>query len=271
MLTILNAHCEVVFVDRFHRLDWSLQVPRIRAAAARYNSARLACDVTGVGDPIYELLRKAGCAITPYPFTQKSKSDLVENLALMIEQRTLVLPRAELWPEGVEELESYEFCVTDAGKHAHERAERAARRLRDGAGVGGLAGAAGAQRHLQAVWQGSVLRRWFHRRGRRGREGRERLRPNPNTSWNDLDGFARPSVHVRVAAMVRRATRNLKKFNQDPLGNCRVARHRVHARTGDHWPQHAPSNGRDPLPNGARSTAKPPIPARTRSTTLPVA
>jgi hypothetical protein len=115
VLVIVNAEREVVFVDRFHRLDWALQASRIQGATERYNRARIACDVTGVGDPIYEQLRREGCAISPYPFTAKSKSALVENLVLMLEQRRLVLPRAELWPEGIDELESFEYSVTDSG------------------------------------------------------------------------------------------------------------------------------------------------------------
>jgi hypothetical protein len=71
--------------------------------------------VTGVGDPIYEALRKEGCRVEPYPFTSKSKSSLVENLSMMLEERRIVLPRVEIWPEGIDELESYEFSVSDAG------------------------------------------------------------------------------------------------------------------------------------------------------------
>ncbi len=115
VLTIINAQREVVFVDRFHRLDWGLQVARIRAALQRYNGARATCDVTGVGDPIYEQLRRDGCAISPYPFSAKSKAALIENLSLMLEQRTLVLPRPEICPELVDELESFEYSVTESG------------------------------------------------------------------------------------------------------------------------------------------------------------
>ena len=37
------------------------------------------------------------------------------NLALMIERGDIVLPRAELWPEGIDELEAFEYSVTEAG------------------------------------------------------------------------------------------------------------------------------------------------------------
>jgi hypothetical protein len=115
VLAILNAQREVVFFDRFHRLDWGLQVARIRAALQRYNGARATCDVTGVGDPVYEQLRRDGCAISPYPFTAKSKSALIENLSLMLEQRLIVLPKPEICPELIDELESYEFSTTESG------------------------------------------------------------------------------------------------------------------------------------------------------------
>jgi hypothetical protein len=115
VLTLMNSRREVVFVDRFHRVDWSVQIQRLKAALKRFGEARVACDVTGVGDPIYEALRKEGCRVEPYPFTARSKAALVENLTLMLEERRLVLPRVELWPEGIEELEGFEYSVSEAG------------------------------------------------------------------------------------------------------------------------------------------------------------
>ena len=115
VLVILNRAREVVFVDRFHRLDWALQVARIKGACDRYNKARILCDTTGVGEPVYESMRIAGCRVSPYPFTARSKADLIRNLALQIEQQKIVLPKPDLWPEGIEELEAFEYSVTDSG------------------------------------------------------------------------------------------------------------------------------------------------------------
>ncbi len=115
VLVIMNERREVVFVDRFNRLDWNLQVHRIRAACERFGDPVMFCDTTGVGEPVYEALRHAGCNARPYPFTSKSKSALVDNLALMLEQRLLTLPSVDLWPEGIEELEAFEFSVSESG------------------------------------------------------------------------------------------------------------------------------------------------------------
>ena len=115
VLVMIKREREVVFVERFHRLDWAIQMARIEAATKRYRRARVLCDTTGAGEPIYESLRRSGCSVDPYPFTMKSKSALVDNLVLMLEQKLIKLPKPELWPEGIDELESFEFSVTDAG------------------------------------------------------------------------------------------------------------------------------------------------------------
>jgi hypothetical protein len=72
-------------------------------------------DSTGVGEPIYEALRRAGAPAEPYPFTRASKAALIDNLSLMFEKRTITLPRPELWPDGIDELEGFEYSVTDNG------------------------------------------------------------------------------------------------------------------------------------------------------------
>ena len=115
VLTIMNQRREVVFMDRFHRLDWIVQITRIKAALERYHYCQVLVDSTGAGEPIYEQLLRAGIHARPYAFTAASKSDLVNNLALALEQGRITLPRAELAPELVDELESFEFSVTEAG------------------------------------------------------------------------------------------------------------------------------------------------------------
>ena len=92
-----------------------MQVTRIKALSDRFNRAIILCDSTGAGEPTLENLRAAGCRAEPYPFTQKSKADLVNNLVLMFEQRQLVLPRADLCPELIDELEAFEYSVSENG------------------------------------------------------------------------------------------------------------------------------------------------------------
>lgn len=115
VFVILDKEGRVVAFDRFNRLDWSIQVQRIQALAERYNNVEIHIDSTGAGEPIYEALKKDGCQVRAYTFTQKSKAALVDHLAIKLEKRELVLPKPELVPELVEELEAFEYSVSDQG------------------------------------------------------------------------------------------------------------------------------------------------------------
>lgn len=115
VLVIMNENREVVFVDRFHRLDWNLQVSRIKAAAERYGCVLINVDSTGVGEPVYESLITEGCYAEAYPFTTKSKAALINNLSILFEKEMITLPKPNLWPVGIEELESFQYSVTESG------------------------------------------------------------------------------------------------------------------------------------------------------------
>jgi len=116
VLCVIDAQeRRVVHVDRYHRVDWETQIQRVHAVLERYNWAEAWTDTTGVGEPIHESLVRAGCRVSAYPFTQKSKAALVDNLSILLERRQITLPRPELWPEGIDELEAFQYAVTDAG------------------------------------------------------------------------------------------------------------------------------------------------------------
>ncbi len=115
VLVIMDRDMKVVHVDRFNRLDWGIQVERVKAATDRYNHARVNVDTTGAGEPVYENLRRAGIHCDAYPLTARSKAALIDNLAIRFERKLLTLPRPQLWPEGIDEIEAFEFSVTEAG------------------------------------------------------------------------------------------------------------------------------------------------------------
>ena len=115
VLVILDKDRNVVFVDRFQRVDWVVQVNRIVAATQRYNDCSVYTDTTGKGEPVYEALRRAGCRAKPYLFTQRSKAALIDNLSILFEKKKMRLPRYELWPEGIDELEAFQYSVSNSG------------------------------------------------------------------------------------------------------------------------------------------------------------
>ena len=92
-----------------------MQIQRIKAAVERYNDAWTLVDSTGAGEPVFEALCAAGVRAEGYAFTSASKNALVNNLALRFERREIILPRYELCPTLVDELEGFEYSVTDSG------------------------------------------------------------------------------------------------------------------------------------------------------------
>jgi hypothetical protein len=115
VLVILDSKRRVVHWERWTRLDWALQVSRLAEALERYGRPLCYVDSTGAGEPVLERLLEAGVRAEAYQFTQASKAKLVNNLAIMLERGELELPRPEVWPELVDELEAFQYTITDSG------------------------------------------------------------------------------------------------------------------------------------------------------------
>jgi hypothetical protein len=105
---------QVVALDRFNKAEWPLQKARIYAMAQQWHAA-LWLDSTGVGDPIYDDLRRFGLAIQPYKFTSATKTDLIENAVLLVEQQQVTYPDCTETRVLLSELEAYEYKKTAFG------------------------------------------------------------------------------------------------------------------------------------------------------------
>ena len=98
--------------DRYNQIDYNLQKARIEALYRRHGKGRAKVDATGVGQPIIDDLDARGMFIEPVMFTSATKSNLVTNLAIGIEQRKLQIPEI---PELIEELNLFGYEVTKSG------------------------------------------------------------------------------------------------------------------------------------------------------------
>lgn len=110
VLTVLDSNGRQVYHDRFNQISWELQISRILDVARRY-SARCVIDSTGVGDPIFEHVRKAGISTLGYNLSAGSKERLIDGLAIAIEQRRVRL--LDL-PVQTAELQNYRYELTKA-------------------------------------------------------------------------------------------------------------------------------------------------------------
>jgi hypothetical protein len=112
VLIVLDSRNHMVFLGRINRLDWGYQKEWIKGHVARYNKADLTMDSTGVGDAIFDDLKSAGLAVTPFKFTSDSKKRLIESLMLSIEKQEISFPDI---PELVNELKNFEYDIAPGG------------------------------------------------------------------------------------------------------------------------------------------------------------
>lgn len=111
VLTILNGDGNQVFFDRYNLLDWAVQKQRIMNTCKKYN-AKLLLDSSGIGDPIFDDLKRMGLKAEGYKFTSESKKMLIESLMMAFEQKKI---RILDDPTQKNELEIFEFRRNPSG------------------------------------------------------------------------------------------------------------------------------------------------------------
>ena len=119
VLTPFNANHMIAYPqERFQDVSWSLQEAKIEAMARRFGNALVVPDSTGVGDPIVAALKERGVSIygeegEGFKFTEISRSNLLNHLAILIENGKIHIPDD---PVLVSELESFQYVLGDTGK-----------------------------------------------------------------------------------------------------------------------------------------------------------
>lgn len=102
----------IVAWDRFNQVDWELQVNRLESLYRKYNSAPVLIDSTGVGDPVYEMVRRRGIKAEGYKFNNTTKEQLINRLSVAIERQEISFPEI---PVLFDELVMFEYEITKGG------------------------------------------------------------------------------------------------------------------------------------------------------------
>ena len=114
VISVINLHTfEQVYLERFNQLDWNIQKARIEAIYHRFNRPTGFIDATGVGDPIVEDLNARGINLEAFKFTEQSRKNLLNNLALKMEQRSVVLLDDDILKQ---ELSYFQYELGTGGK-----------------------------------------------------------------------------------------------------------------------------------------------------------
>lgn len=108
VLSVFDDLARQVYFERFNLISWQRQIERVVSVAQEYD-AKVVVDSTGVGDPIYEALRKANLYIEGYQLTSGSKERLIDNLAIMLDNSRIRLMDI---PTQTSELQAYQYELT---------------------------------------------------------------------------------------------------------------------------------------------------------------
>jgi len=113
VLAAVRQNGDVVRMDRFGELDWVFQQRRIVEFCRNMGGAALLLDSSGVGDPIFDDLKRQYDRVSGFQFTQASKKELIENLSIMLDADQIHLPND---PVLLSELQLYAYEMTAGGQ-----------------------------------------------------------------------------------------------------------------------------------------------------------
>jgi len=109
VLTVLNNKSEMIYCDRWRQMDWTEIVQKIKEQLEKYNPDTL-IEVNSVGDAVFEMLRNEipSVYIAPFVTTSKSKQDIIENLIVANQDKSLKVLQTD-WLLKELEVFSYEY------------------------------------------------------------------------------------------------------------------------------------------------------------------
>ena len=96
---------ECVYIDRMTNTDFASQRMRLKALSQRYNQASVLAEQNSIGQPQIEELQAAGVPVRGFLTTNTTKAEIIQALALALEQRAIKIVKDETL---VNELLAYE-------------------------------------------------------------------------------------------------------------------------------------------------------------------
>lgn len=106
-IAVMDADTQqLIALDRFNQISWSLQRGRLKALADKYKPRLILAESNSIGEPNIEALQREGLPVQGFSTTASSKPPLIEALALAFEsQRIGIIDN----PVLIHELQAYEM------------------------------------------------------------------------------------------------------------------------------------------------------------------
>jgi len=116
VLTIIDELGRVLYMWRDNRIEYSQIADKVAEICRHYKVRDLLVETNGVGDPVFEMIKKKYSRTSPLFQTNQTKENIIRRLMGDIQDTTLELPSFNLFPTLQEELEIFEYEVLPSGK-----------------------------------------------------------------------------------------------------------------------------------------------------------
>lgn len=121
VITILDLTTrQLVFMDRFNQVDYSLQKGRVQAAYERWRPDVIIAERNSIGEPLLEDLQRLNLPVQGFMTTNATKAQIIEGLALAFERGEIGIPND---PVLLGELQAYEMERLPSGTFRYSAPE----------------------------------------------------------------------------------------------------------------------------------------------------
>jgi hypothetical protein len=113
VFTVLSEDGQVLELDRFRGIEYSLQRARLKALWERHGKRSwIMAEVNSMGQPVVEQLQLDGLPVVGFTTTGPSKAAIIEGLCLAFERGTIKIPNE---PALIGELQAFEAKKLPSG------------------------------------------------------------------------------------------------------------------------------------------------------------
>lgn len=99
-----------IFQYRFNNIEYPAIRARIQHVSRKYNNALVYLDSTGIGEPTYDDLSRAGVPVEPIHLTNELKKQIIEKLSNWIELKHFRMLKID---ETINELNSFTYDISE--------------------------------------------------------------------------------------------------------------------------------------------------------------
>ena len=121
VVTVMDVQSkEMVFKDRFNRVDYNVLIDRLAAIYGRWNLRTMKIEANSIGQPVIDQMVRRGMSIIPFVTTNATKQVIIQNLQSALEHGDIKILND---PVLVGELLSYESKRNPSGSFSYSAPE----------------------------------------------------------------------------------------------------------------------------------------------------